>query len=551
MSDLRRLASVALLAVGILGAWTGLRACPFCSAVQMTFSEEIEKSDVVVLAKLVEAPPKVDLLDGGPSEASPGSNKTTFEITQVIKGGDLLKGAKSVETVYFGEAPRDTTFLITGIDPTNLAWSTPIQLSETAVEYLGKLPALIGKPQPERLAFFLDYLENKDELLARDSYDEFAKTPFPEVKQVKDRMPHDKLVAWVQDTNIPASRRRLYLTMLGIAGTPADIPLLEGMLKSPDRQVKQGLDAAINAYLMLKGPEGMQLVEDEFLKNKKAEYTDTYAAIVALRVHGQEVNTLPREKLLAGLRNILDRPDLADLVIPDLARWQDWSATDRLVELFKTADEKSSWVRVPVINFLQASPEPKAKEYLAELEKIDPDAVKRANSFFPVGAVPVVDGKVPPPESAATPAVEPVAEAAVESKNADAVPVATASAEPKTEEKPVDAETAKQETPAPAAVAAVPPASPPFNDGTSSTLVIPGASPAPANVAPAVQPASPAVAQRPTIPAIPLAQARAAAPSTVDRGTTMWVIATPLAAGLGLLLVFWLILKGAGARLPS
>ncbi len=536
---------MAAVTLGILGAWSGLRACPFCSAVQMTFSEEIDKSDAVVLAKLIEAPPKVDLLDGGPSEpASPASSKTTFEISQVIKGADLLKGAKTLETVYFGEAPRDTTFLITGIDPTNLAWSTPIQLSERAVEYIGKLPALAGKPQTERLAFFLDHLEDKDELLARDSYDEFAKTPFPEVKVVKDHMPHEKLVAWVQDANIPASRRRLYLTMLGISGTPEDVPLLEGMLKSNDRQVKQGLDAAINAYLMLKGPDGMQLVEEEFLKNKKAEYTDTYAAIVALRVHGQEVNTLPREQLLAGLRHILDRPDLADLVIPDLARWQDWTVTDRLVELFKTADEKSSWVRVPVINFLQASPEPKAKEYLAQLEKIDPDAVKRANSFFPVGAIPAGDdGKVPPPAVAETPKTDAPAEAK------PAEPAATAkTAEPAAEE---------EKNPAPAAVTQAEPTAPPTPSASQTPTDSAAGSPLPpaavaATAAPPSTSATPpntTVAQRPASPTPgPVAQTSAL---PVDRGTTMWVIAAPLAAGLGLLFVFWLILKGAGARMPG
>ena len=80
---------------------------------------------------------------------------------------------------------------------------------------------------------------------------------------------------------------------------------------------------------------------------------------------------------------MLDRPQLADLVIPDLARWEDWSVMDRLVELFKNADEESSWVRVPVINYLRACPLPKAKEHLDELAKIDPESVKRANSFFP------------------------------------------------------------------------------------------------------------------------------------------------------------------------
>jgi hypothetical protein len=38
-----------------------------------------------------------------------------------------------------------------------------------------------------------------------------------------------------------------------------------------------------------------------------------------------------------------------------------------------------------VINYLRACPRPEAKAYLVELEKIDPAAVKRANTFFPFG----------------------------------------------------------------------------------------------------------------------------------------------------------------------
>ena len=39
---------------------------------------------------------------------------------------------------------------------------------------------------------------------------------------------------------------------------------------------------------------------------------------------------------------MLDRPELADLVIPDLARWKDWASMDRLVQMFKDAGEKAS-----------------------------------------------------------------------------------------------------------------------------------------------------------------------------------------------------------------
>src|SRR5439155_17778846 len=73
-------------------------------------------------------------------------------------------------------------------------------------------------------------------------------------------------------------------------------------------------------------------------------------------------------------------------VIPDLAKWEDWSVMDRLFELYKTANDKNSWVRVPVVNYLRACPLPKAKDLLNQCEKIDPAAVRRANMF--PGAVP-------------------------------------------------------------------------------------------------------------------------------------------------------------------
>jgi hypothetical protein len=93
---------------------------------------------------------------------------------------------------------------------------------------------------------------------------------------------------------------------------------------------------------------------------------------------------------------MLARPRLADLVIPDLARWQDWSAMPRLVELFKTADEQSAYVRVHVVNYLRACPLPEAKMHLEELARIDPEAIVAANSLVPQAAI--------PPEGALRPA---------------------------------------------------------------------------------------------------------------------------------------------------
>ena len=296
-------------------------------------------------------------------------------------------------------------------------------------KYIEQVAALSDTPA-ERLAFFQEYFEDPDQLLQGDAFNEFAKAPYTDVVQLKDKMHREKLIEWIKDDKVPASRRRLYLTMLGMCGTQDDVPMIEAMIKTDDRQVRQRLDAMIGCYLNLRGADGLPLIEDQFLKNDKSEYVDTYSAIVALRVLGQETNVIPKDRLVGSLRHMLDRPQLADLVIPDLARWQDWGSMDKLVDLFKNANEESSWVRVPVVQFLRACPEPKAKEYIDELAKIDPDAVKRTTNYL---ALPGAGG--PAVATTAAPAAaktdEPAA-AADAAKSAEATATPT-SETPKTE----------------------------------------------------------------------------------------------------------------------
>ena len=373
-TTIRLILALSLLAAPI--SQTTAVACPFCAAVSQTFTEEINSMDAVVIAKLV-APPS------STSSDSDDVAKAKFEIQEVVKGGSHLSKMKLIETIYFGEAKVGQQFLIMGVDPPKLMWSTPLQLSARGKTYVSKLLS-VPATGAERLEFFQDYLEDNDEMLARDAYDEFAKAPYAEIKAVKDKLKYENLVGWIKSSDVPASRRRLYLTLLGVCGTSKDLTMLEEMMKSTDRKQKAGLDALIGCYLTLKGAEGMPLVEDLFLKNKSAEYADTYAAIMALRFHATDGGVIEKQRVIKGLRHMLSRPQLADLVIPDLARWEDWSVMDKLVDLFIKADEKSSWVRVPVINYLRACPMPEAKEHIKKLEKVDPAAVKRAHNFFPV-----------------------------------------------------------------------------------------------------------------------------------------------------------------------
>ena len=131
------LAAVAAVLWGVSPAW----ACPFCTAVSQTFSEEINTMDVAVIARLVKGPPASD---------KPGDEiaKATFEVAQVIKGEGLVKPGEKIETLYFGDGAPGKSFLVMGIDPPKVMWSTPLPLSERAQTYLTSILKL-PKDGPE------------------------------------------------------------------------------------------------------------------------------------------------------------------------------------------------------------------------------------------------------------------------------------------------------------------------------------------------------------------------------------------------------------------
>jgi hypothetical protein len=477
---------LAVLAAGAVAAVRTTRACPFCNAAQQTLSQEIASADGAVIAQLVKPMPTA-----APGQTiDPSTTSAKFRIVEVLRGDEKLGGAKELDVVYFGSDPPEKKFLITGlaaISPDKIDWTTPVPLSDRGVEYVRKLP---GVPQAgvERLVFFQDYLEDEDRLLAQDAYDEFARAPYSEVVALGPHMKRDHVLKWVNDPRVGPSNRRLYLTMLGVCGQPADIPMLEKLLRfdyqlmkpglaaaigqacqvgpmvgaglidesihAEERRKKESLDALIACYLKLKGAEGLQLVNEVYLGNPSTEYKYLHAAIMALRFHGEETKVLPREKLLESMRLALDHKEFADQVIPDLTRWEDWEVMPRLVTMFKESSA-DDWIRQPVASYvIVASEQPgdageKGKAALAELESLDKETVENARKLsafsFLAQAAASKQSAAPAVAQAAAPATTPstsTTRIAAESKPA-AADVSTAAAVPA-----VNATTTADATPA-------------------------------------------------------------------------------------------------------
>ncbi len=361
-------------------------ACPFCAAVGLTFSQEIKQSEAAVIARLVEPPPASAL---GPNAEGP-LPQAQFEVLDVLKGENLLRSTNLLDTdtrinaIMLEATTPGSLYLIMGIEPPEFIWSNPIAINERAVTYLKKLEKL-PESGPDRLAFFQKYLEDNDDVLARDAYDEFAIAPYDDVRGLENRMDPTALLQWIKNPSIPSNRRRLYATMLGICGTPADAAEIEKILLGEDlgddsSDLRSGLDALIACYVVLVGPTGLDLIDKLFLDRSSREipFTETYAAVMALRFLGEESETIPRARVLESLRLLLNEPKLADLVIADLARWQDWSVIEKLTAIYVDATPENIFVREPIVNYMKACPLPEAASAMVKLREIDPEAVRRA-----------------------------------------------------------------------------------------------------------------------------------------------------------------------------
>ena len=371
---IHRIVAVSLATVLVGAVCAYVIACPFCSAVNLTFAEQIKSNDIVVIAKLVKLAEPVD----DPEMEIP---KSEFEVTDVIKGAEVVPTGAKFQSLLVGKYPVGDNFLVMGVDPPSVSWSTPMKASDRVVTYLRTIQKL-PESGPKRLEFFQHYFEDKESVLAFDAYDEFAAAPYEDVVALKDKMDREQLVAWIKNSDTSTNRRRLYFTMLGICGKSEDIEMLESYIKSGDRKKQAGLDALIACYLTLKGKDGLDLIVETFLKDKEIEYVDTLAAVSALRFHGTEVDFVPRKNIVGAIRTLLERPKIADMIIPDLARWEDWSVMEKLVQMFKDSNEDTSWLRVPIASYLRSCPRPEAKKYIEELKKIDPDSIKRADFFL-------------------------------------------------------------------------------------------------------------------------------------------------------------------------
>lgn len=382
------LSLLAVLATVLIG--NSASSCPFCSAPSLTLTEQLTAAQSAVL---------VQWAGGKQANREEGFTGTTdYEIVQVVhdESKSLKKGEKISLDRYRAGKTGDLFLLLGTSVEDRTEWNSPLEVTEASFNYIVQAPSN-ETPATKRLAYFMKFLEYPDPLVANDAYAEFSNAPYDDIVPLSDQMPREKLREWVKHPDVAPTRLGLYGLMLGLSGKPEDADFLKNIIVEEPEDFRLGIDGLMGGYLVLTGTDGLKVLDQAKLSNTKAHFSETFAAMQALRfmwTYGK--GRIPAEDLRNSMRLLLARPNLADLVIVDLARWNDWSVMPRLMELYDDKDYQVPSVKRAIVRFMliaekdgaaQASPKvpehvTAAKANLAVLREKDPKTVKAAERYF-------------------------------------------------------------------------------------------------------------------------------------------------------------------------
>ncbi|WP_437229366.1 hypothetical protein SH661x_001403 [Planctomicrobium sp. SH661] len=365
-------------------------SCPFCSAPSLTLGEQLAAAQSAVL---------VQWIGGKEANRDEGFTGTTdYEIVQIVRGDSkkLKKGEKITVDRYRSGKAGELFLLLGTVVENQTEWNSPLEVTEASFQYIVQAPSK-ESPTRDRLAYFMKFLEYPDPTVATDAYGEFANAPYDDIVPLADEMPREKLRKWLSDPEITPTRIGLYGLMLGLSGKAEDAEFLKAKVIEEPEDFRLGIDGVMGGYLLLTGKEGLQVLDETKLSNTKAHFSETFAAMQALRfmwTYGK--GRIPAEDLRHSMRLLLRRPNLADLVIVDLARWQDWATMPELMSLYDNKDYQVPSVKRAIVRFMliaekdapvaaDAEVPAHVKAARANLELLrekDPKTVKAAERYF-------------------------------------------------------------------------------------------------------------------------------------------------------------------------
>ena len=266
-------------------------ACPFCTALAPTLSQLRDRAAITALAEV---------------ESQAADRATKLKLHKVLTGAERISKDRAadapLEVKLDRAATAGTLLLIFGTGPADaepaaLEWHA-VPVNEISYAYFARAPSL-KTAADKRLRYFAGYLEHAEPLIAQDAYLEFGHAPFDEVARVADALSSERLRAWLFDDKVPPERKGFYGLAIGLVGDAEErrqnAQFVRTLIDYPDNDFRAGFDGLLGGYLLLKGTEGLNLIERRFLLEPHARDGDVRHAMTALRFYHEYGHDIPAD----------------------------------------------------------------------------------------------------------------------------------------------------------------------------------------------------------------------------------------------------------------
>lgn len=316
------------------------------------------------------------------------NSRTAYKIVQVLRDGPeesvaLVPGGRLIVNGYIDAQPG-SRFLLLGEAQKlkyELKYKKPIEGSADLFEYLESQPPEDASTEV-KLKFLIPYLESRNTELAKDAHRVLQTIPWDEIAAHRDCLPLADIRHRLADPHTEPVHLRSYARLITLIGNKDDVPVLKTLVHRPSNGFRVDAEAACIGYLMLGGETALADLEQTRLHVPGTPFIEVYAGLQALRYvweHGQEL--ISQDRLRQSMRGLLLRPDSFDLVVLDLAQWQDWSIADQLIDLYgKSGYDLPMNRRAIVVYFLKAAAakpdDPRIAKHLATLRERSPKLLK-------------------------------------------------------------------------------------------------------------------------------------------------------------------------------
>lgn len=251
----------------------------------------------------------------------------------------------------------------------------------------------------ERLAHFARYLGSAHPQIAKICLSQLSHFSDRQLAYIAKAVPTptiEQCRRQLTDRNTPPVDRAIFARLLGAWGSEPDAARFETILSLHTSELRYGTKEFAIAYVFLRGEKGLDKFDELLIKSPEATAQDAHAAFDAIVALGEDIpGKVPRPRLVRSLELFLDWPDQAWRAIRVLARWQDWSVHDRLMQMYDDRDFVPLTRREIIRYVIAASRAPKTKDganprewaqrHLDQLRKKDPADVERVEQSFILG----------------------------------------------------------------------------------------------------------------------------------------------------------------------